>query len=97
MQPFAGQDLTEYFPYPLTQGCYPLVTDTSIQMQINNSLITDSSAIHNSGPTQGDSSSALADITWYRTVFLPKIKQYYKGPLVVEPSDLATQGQQQSR
>jgi chitin synthase len=97
MQQFAGLDLTEYFPYPLTQGCYPLVTDTSINLQINNSLINDATAIHLSGPQQGDTSTALSNITWYREIFLPKIKQYYKGNLVVESNDLQTQGQSQGR
>ena len=93
MQQFAGQDLTEYFPYPLTQGCPSLVTDTSIVLQLNNSLINDPTAIHFNGPTQGDTSSALYNITWYQLTFLPKIKQYYKGALVVEKDDLKKQGQ----
>ena len=95
MRQFAGQDLTEYFPYPLTQGCPSLVTDTSIVLQLNTSLITDPTGIHYNGPaTQGDTSSALFNITWYQQTFLPKIKQYYKGSLVVEKDDLKKQGQE---
>lgn len=95
MQQFAGKDLTSYFPYPLTQACSSLVTDPSIQLIINTTNIDDSSAIHYSGPAvQGDSNSALYQITWYRQVFLPKIKQYYKGSLVVEKDDLKLQGQE---
>jgi chitin synthase len=94
MQQFAGKDLTSYFPYPLTQACSALVTDESVALIINTTNIDDSSAIHNSGPAvQGDSNSALYDITWYRQRFLPKIKQYYKGALVVEKDDLKLQGQ----
>lgn len=93
MQQFAGLDLTQYFPYPLTQGCPSLVTDNTVVLQLNDSLIEDPSAIHFSGPReQGDTSSALYNITWYQYTFLPYIKQFYKGPLVVEKDDLATQG-----
>jgi len=95
MQQFAGQDLTEYFPYPLTQGCSSLVNDNSVILVRNDSLIQDPTAIHLTGPNmQGDTSSALYQITWYRDVFLPNIRQYYKGPLVVEKDDLQQRGQQ---
>ena len=95
MQQFAGQDLTQYFPYPLTEGCSALVSDITVVLQRNDSLIEDPTAIHLTGPRmQGDTSSALYDITWYRNVFLPNIRQYYKGPLVVEKDDLQTQGQE---
>jgi chitin synthase len=97
MQQFAGLDLSVYFPYPLTQGCFPLISDTSLQLILNNSLIEDATAIHYTGPQQGDTSSVLSKITWYREVFLPKIGQYYKGALVVEKDDLANQGQNQGR
>ena len=50
MRQFAGQDLTEYFPYPLTQGCSALVSNEAIILQLNSSLIQDPTAIHFSGP-----------------------------------------------
>jgi len=94
MQQFAGQDLTEYFPYPLTQGCPELVSNDRIALNLNNSLIQDPTAIHFSGPaSQGDTSTALYNISWYQYRFLPKIRQYYKGNLVVEKNDLKEQGQ----
>jgi chitin synthase len=98
MQQFAGQDLTAYFPFPLTQACPQLVTDDSVILIPNSTLISDSSAIHNSGSAmQGDTTSALYDIGWYRDIFEPKIKQYYKGALVIEKDDLKQQGQFESR
>jgi len=91
MQQFAGLDLTQYFPFPLTQGCPGLVTDDTVTLLLNDSLLLDPTAIHYSGPLQqGDSSSALYNITWYQDVFEPYIKQYYKGELVVESSTLTT-------
>jgi len=98
MQQFAGLDLTEYFPFPLTQACPQLVSDDTVVLIPNNSLIFDPSAYHASGPVmQGDTTSALYDITWYQQVFQPKIKQYYKGALVIEKDDLQQEGQYQSR
>jgi chitin synthase len=95
MQQFAGEDLTEYFPYPLTVGCPSLVTDQSTILNLNTSLITDPTAIHYTGPRmQGDTNSALYSINWYQQTFLAKIRQYYKGSLVVEKADLIKQGQQ---
>jgi chitin synthase len=92
---FAGQDLTEYFPYPLTQGCPGLVTNDHIILQLNDSLIEDPTAIHYTGPAmQGDTSSALYNISWYQYTFLPKMSQYYKGLLVWEKDDLTQQGEE---
>lgn len=95
MQPFAGQDLTAYFPYPLTQGCQYLVSDDTVVLNLNNSLIQDSTAVHLTGPVrQSDPISALYNISWYQRTFEPFIKQYYKGALVVEHSDLVKQGEE---
>jgi chitin synthase len=94
MQQFGGQDLTEYFPYPLTQGCPSLVSSDNIILQVNASKILDASALHYTGPRmQGNPSTALFQITWYQQVFLPKIATYYKGPLVIESADMKTQGE----
>ncbi|KAK9460552.1 chitin synthase-domain-containing protein [Lipomyces oligophaga] len=92
MEPFAGLDLTEYFPPPLTEACSGLVSNDEVWLLPNNTP-TYSSAIHYSGPyKQSDEDSKLYKITWMEKVFKPKIKQYYKGGLVVKKSVFESYG-----
>ncbi|GAB7357712.1 hypothetical protein MBLNU459_g0376t1 [Dothideomycetes sp. NU459] len=96
MQPFAGTDVTGYIEPPLTIACPGLVTDTSIVLQANTTL-TYSSAMHVSGPReQSDTTSALYNIDWYTQTLLPKMKEYYKGDLVVKKSTVQSQGENDS-
>jgi chitin synthase len=94
MLSLAGQDLTSYFPVPLTIGCPMLVTDTQMALQTNSSsyyytpLV--SQAIHTSGPL-GDPTSKLYDVRWYPDRFLPFMKKYYKGYYVVSSKNLLKQ------
>lgn len=92
MQPFAGLNLDDYFVPPLTVACPGLVTDDTLALQANNT-VTDPTAVHTSGPQSPYRESALYDINWYGTKFLPKIKEYYHGDLVVKKSTLKQQGQ----
>ncbi|KAK7207016.1 chitin synthase [Myxozyma melibiosi] len=93
MEVFAGLDLSNYFPPPLTVVCSDLVTDESVYLY-DNTTVTYSTAVHWSGPKlQSDEDSALYDISWYKSTFLPKIKQYYKGDLVVKKSTVESYGE----
>ncbi|PWN24363.1 hypothetical protein BDZ90DRAFT_122125 [Jaminaea rosea] len=83
MLQLAGQDLTPYFPVPLTLGCPTLVTDESFTLTLNSNLTaTITQAVHTSGSQQADQSSKLANNRWYTQRFLPKMKGYYKGDYV---------------
>ncbi|KAL8917759.1 MAG: hypothetical protein Q9172_005696 [Xanthocarpia lactea] len=95
MQPFAGMNLDAYFPPPLTTACRGLVTNELIQLEPNNTeALLYRNAVHYSGPTyQSNPKTALHNIRWYDTKFLPKIKEYYKGDLVIERSNVTAQGQ----
>ncbi|KAL8788805.1 MAG: hypothetical protein Q9213_001476 [Squamulea squamosa] len=95
MQPFAGMNLDDYFPPPLTTACRGLVSDDIVQLESNNSnSILYRNAIHVSGPTyQPDPKTELHNIRWYDTKFLPRMKEYYKGELVTERSNVTAQGQ----
>lgn len=97
MQPFAGMNLDEFFPPPLTTACRGLVTSELVQLQANNT-VQPATAIHNSGPTyQSNPKTKLHDIHWYDQTFLPKMKEYYKGDLVTEKSNVTSQGQNEGR
>ena len=97
MQPFAGLNLDEYFMPPLTIACPNLVTDQSIQLQTNDTILYPE-GLHTSGPRyQADPTTALHDINWYVQKFLPRIQEYYKGDLVTAKKDILSQGQNQNR
>ena len=97
--PIAGQGLDAYFPPPLTQVCSDFVDDESITLQNNDtSAVLYPQAKHDCGPrSQSDPSSKLNKITWYQDVFLPKIKEYYKGDLVWKRSEVKKQAKTSSR
>ena len=92
MQPFAGLNLDEYFVPPLTVACPGLVTDDTLVLQANTTVLYPE-GVHTSGPLQPYTTSALHDINWYANTFLPKIKEYYHGDLVTKKSKVYSQGQ----
>lgn len=91
-----GQDLTDYFPPPLALVCSSLVTESSLELTYKNFTPTVPTAMHNSGATQSATGTALDNANWYTATFLPKIKQYRKGALVWDPSDIASQASDQN-
>ncbi|KZV80788.1 glycosyltransferase family 2 protein [Exidia glandulosa HHB12029] len=85
MKELAGQDLTVYFPIPLTRSCLDLVNNPLVTVQTSNlSDFLVPTALHTSGPLQGNSPTKLQDIDWYTKYFLPKMRNFHKGPLLVE-------------
>ena len=100
MMAFAGQNLDVYFPPPLDLACPGLVDVDTVVLQHNVSdtdTAIDPTAIHTSGSLQPDPTSALKNHRWYVDVFLPKIKEYYKGDLVVSAGELPKQASQDAR
>ncbi|CAG8983573.1 hypothetical protein HYALB_00009893 [Hymenoscyphus albidus] len=90
---FAGLNLDDYFVPPLTVGCPGVVTDDSIVLTANNT-VANPIAMHISGPKfQPFQESALYDINWYGQRFLPRIKEYYIGDLVVKRNKVESEGQ----
>ncbi|KAK9454908.1 chitin synthase-domain-containing protein [Dipodascopsis uninucleata] len=84
MKDFAGEDITVYFPPPLSQICPELVTSDDFWLTPNTTG-PDSYALHTCGPIkQPLTTTALHNITWYKDIFLPKINEYFKGYLVVD-------------
>ena len=80
MEPFAGLDLSPYFPAPLYLACNGLEITKSQWIEYNDSTSVEFSiGVHKAG---GDTTSALYQPDWYTTKFIPKIKEYRKGNLV---------------
>ncbi|KAF9443985.1 glycosyltransferase family 2 protein [Macrolepiota fuliginosa MF-IS2] len=78
----AGQDMTAYFPPPLPLACPDLVTDWGMMLTQKNVTATTVLAIHKSGQGAGSQSAALSQNDWYSKTFLPKMREFRKGPLV---------------
>ena len=97
MQPFAGLNLDEYFPVPLSIGCRFLV-DSDIPKLLSNNTPTMPNGIHISGPRyQPNTATKLNSIDWYTQDFLPKITQFYKGDLVTSTKSISSQATNSNR
>lgn len=93
MMPFAGADVTPYFPAPMQLGCPGLVTDDRLQIQANDTnAVEQANAIHYSGDTSPFLKSALAKKDWYSRKFLPRMQEYWTGSLVWDKNDIKKQG-----
>ncbi|KAG1787018.1 glycosyltransferase family 2 protein [Suillus plorans] len=91
----AGTDMTYYFPPPLNVACAGLVSDPTMKITAeNNTLVLYPTAMHSSGSNAPTTPTALDNQDWYTATFIPKINQYYLGPLVWEPSDIYSQANQ---
>ncbi|EHY60833.1 Chitin synthase 6 [Exophiala dermatitidis] len=99
MLPLAGQNLDAYFPPPLSRACPGLDIDESVTLQHNNTdAVQYPNAVHTSGERlQTNTKSALHSWNWYSDRFLPKIKEYYKGDLVVSKHSLKQQAENSQR
>ncbi|KAK4691762.1 chitin synthase, partial [Lecanoromycetidae sp. Uapishka_2] len=93
MMPFAGMNLDEYFPPPLSIACSYLVhSDDAPRGLLQNTTVTLPQGMHTSGPiNQASNSTKLHDINWYTNRFLPKIQGYYKGDLVYTKATISSQ------
>ena len=91
LEELAGLDLTGYFPPPLYLACTGLVSATDLELTPANFTAVVTTAEHKSGPTFGTTGSKLADRDWYTATFLPKIRQFRKGPLVWEKKEISAQ------
>lgn len=97
MLQFAGQDLTNYFPPPMTVACPGLVTNDQLFLQRANFTPILAYAVHTSGPLQTDNKTALRQTSWYVDKLMPDLKQYYKGSLVYDVNDVSAQAESDSR
>ncbi|KAJ7483304.1 glycosyltransferase family 2 protein [Mycena latifolia] len=88
LEALAGQDMTYYFPVPLVLGCPTLVTNPSMFLTFKNFTESEPTAVHTSGQLATVQSSKLHNNDWYTSTFQPKMKNYYKGPLVYSSDTL---------
>ncbi|KAM6496484.1 glycosyltransferase family 2 protein [Amanita muscaria] len=87
----AGQDLSYYFPPPLTLACQNLVSDANLVLTVKNFTNLAPQAMHTSGSSQ--TSAALSQKNWYTTNFLPTMRTFAQGPLVWDWAVIQSQAQ----
>ena len=99
MQPFAGQNLDVYFPPLLSRACPGLDVDENVVMQYNDTdAVVYPQAVHTSGERlQADRTTALRDWDWYDQKFLPKMREYFEGDLVISRDEVKEQGEEENR
>ncbi|KAG0055544.1 hypothetical protein BGZ83_008289 [Gryganskiella cystojenkinii] len=88
MLPFAGTDVTEYFPLQLNMACYGLVASPTLVMITNLTVIA--SQVH--GPPTSDTTVGWNPQNnqgqWYWRVALPRLQPMKKGDLAFEMTDI---------
>ncbi|WFD26289.1 chitin synthase [Malassezia nana] len=93
MMQLAGQDLTPYFPVPLSVACNGLVQDGNLQLSQQENLTAPiAQAVHNSGAAQHYKNTKLNNPSWYYQRFLPTMKKYHKGTYVYDKKRVETDG-----
>lgn len=92
MKQLGGLDLTDYFPPPLEWACEGL-TDGDVPVYNAQRLLEVPTADHSSGSEySGAEDTALQSSNWYSDTFLPKMKPMYKGMMVIQKSDVQSDG-----
>ncbi|ORX35119.1 glycosyltransferase family 2 protein [Kockovaella imperatae] len=91
MLEFAGQDLTHYFPMPMTLACPNLVTNNQLSLLAANFTPLVDYAIHTSGAQQQTQNTKLDSPTWYTDTLMPDLVQYYKGSFVYDKQYILNQ------
>ena len=97
MLQFAGMDLTDYFPPPMTVACPGLVTSDQLSLMRANFTPIVAYAIHTSGALQTVNNTALDSESWYEDTLLPDLVQYYKGSYVYSKPDVMAQADVDAR
>lgn len=93
MLPLAGMILDDYFSPPLVLACAGLVTEETTLLAFNNTREF-TTAVHLSGFNNVYKDSKLNDPAWYTKYFLPTIKEYYHGNVVITRSKIQSEGEQ---
>ncbi|TEB20895.1 hypothetical protein FA13DRAFT_1800569 [Coprinellus micaceus] len=86
-----GSDMTYYFQPPLVLACPGLVDDAQMALTIKNtSQLAIPYAVHTSGALQTQTTNLRQD-NWYSEVFMKKMKEYRRGPLVWKKEEVYAQ------
>ena len=80
----AGKDISVYFPPPIGVACAGLGTNNRMQMRYANatSAAAFPQAVHWSSELAVWTGTELSRDDWYNSIFLKKMNEFYKGPIV---------------
>ncbi|KAI8141545.1 chitin synthase [Fennellomyces sp. T-0311] len=82
MEILAGLDVSYTIPPPLTSACPDLVTSNQIKIRPNETIVIGPFE-HLSGDQANPSLAKMGSNTWYENQFLPQMRLYKKGTLVI--------------
>ena len=96
MEDLRGRNLDMYFVPPLYRACPGVVTKDYVYLEPNDTSMYqwNPSAQHVSGKRQADTTIGLHEENWYDKKFLPRMKEYYKGDLVIKREALKAGGEE---
>ncbi|KAI8058435.1 chitin synthase-domain-containing protein [Syncephalis plumigaleata] len=100
MYDYAGLDVTNLFPIPLTVACGDLVTNENVkvtgsiedQQTVNRAALHSSDNVYSSVPDL-----KLNQANWYKDVFIPRMRRSRKGELAFDPEEVKRDGQKNLR
>ncbi|KAI9597706.1 chitin synthase-domain-containing protein [Syncephalis fuscata] len=96
MLDYAGKDVTRLFPIPLTVACAGLVTnkDVTVKGAVEDEVEVDPVAVHaSSNPLAAGSNVRLSEPSWFKDVFIPRMKRTRKGAVAYSRKEVKDLGQ----
>ena len=91
MKDLAGKDISVYFPPPIGVGCAGLGTNNRMAMRYANATSAPSfpQAVHSSSELNVWTGTELSRDDWYSSIFLKKMNDFYKGPVVWDSEQIS--------
>ena len=91
MKDLAGKDISVYFPPPIGVCCAGLGTNNRMQMRYANatSAAEFPQAVHWSSELAVWTGTELSRDDWYNSIFLKKMNEFYKGPVVWDSQQIS--------
>lgn len=91
MKDLAGKDLSVYFPPPIGVACAGLGTNNRMQLRHANATSAPSfpQAVHTSSQLAVWTGTDLQRDDWYNSIFLKKMSEFYKGPVVWDSQQIS--------
>jgi chitin synthase len=92
MKDLAGKDISAYFPPPIGVACAGLGTNNRMEMRYANATSTPAypQAVHYSSQLSTWTGTELSRDDWYNSIFLKKMSEFYKGPIVWDSKEISS-------
>ncbi|RKP23660.1 chitin synthase-domain-containing protein, partial [Syncephalis pseudoplumigaleata] len=100
MLDYAGKDVSQLFPIPLTVACAGLVVNENVKVvgSDEDRQLIDLTAVHSADNRYAELPGVrLKEANWYKSVFLPRMKKVRKGQLAFDPKEVKKLGEKNQR